>query len=65
MDEYKGAAHMKRYFFIQNKNLVFEVIVNKKAMQLTLEEISATTNISGLKEIDIEEYNKLEKLYSS
>jgi len=56
---------MKRYFFIQNKNLVFEVIVNKKAMQLTLEEISATTNISGLKEIDIEEYNKLEKLYSS
>lgn len=55
---------MKRYFFIEKEKLVFEVVVNQKAMELTVEEIEATTNIIGLREINKEEYNRLDKLYS-
>lgn len=55
---------MKRYFFIQKQKLVFQVVVNQKAMKLTVEEIEAATNIMGLREIDKEEYNRLDKLYS-
>lgn len=56
---------MRRYFLIQEENRVFDVICNDKAIELTLEDLKATTNIADLEEITVEEYSKLKRLYSS
>lgn len=58
----KKGKLMKRYFFIPEKNMVFDVIINEKALTLTLADLEATTNLVGLKEITKEEYNRLEKI---
>jgi hypothetical protein len=50
---------MKRYFLIPEDNRVFDVICNNKAIELTLDDLRATTNISSLEEVTEEEYNSL------
>lgn len=55
---------MRRYFDIPKERLVLSIGVNEKGMELTIEQIEKATNNTGLIEIDVKEYDRLEKLYS-
>lgn len=56
---------MKRYFDIPGERLTLQIDVNAVGMKYTVEQIEKATGVTGLREVDRKEYNKLSKEYGS
>ncbi len=54
---------MKRYFDIPLERLTLQIDVNEKGMKYTVVEIEKVLKITGLREVDKKEYNKLNNEY--
>lgn len=56
---------MKRYFDIPDEKLTLQIDVNKTGMEYSVEQIEKSLDIKGLREVDVREYNRLNKMYCS
>lgn len=56
---------MKRYFDIPSEKLTLQIDVNAVGMKYTVEQIEKATGVTGLREVDRKEYNKLNKEYGA
>lgn len=56
---------MKRYFDIPDERLTLQIDVNEIGMKYTVDKIEKALKITGLREVDIKEYNRLNKEYGA
>lgn len=56
---------MKRYFDIPEERLTLQIDVNAIGMKYTVEQIEKAMGVTGLREVDRKEYNKLNEKYGA
>lgn len=56
---------MERYFDIPSERLTLQIDVNALGMKYTVEQIEKAIRITGLREVDKKEYDKLNKEYGA
>lgn len=56
---------MKRYFNIPSEKLTLQIDVNALGMKYTVEQIEKAIGVTGLREVNRKEYNKLNKEYGA
>lgn len=54
---------MKRYFDIPEDKLTLQLEVTAEGMEYTVDQIEKAIGVSGLKEINKAEYNRLSEVY--
>lgn len=60
-----GGRVMKRYFDIPVERLTLQIDVNEIGMKYTVDKIEKALKITGLREVDRKEYNRLNKEYGA